>query len=196
MENMWDQRFSDEEFAYGQKPNEFVKSVIDLLEPGKMLIPGEGEGRHAVYAAQNGWDVLAFDTSKVGREKALDFAKKKNVSIRYELDDYQGFHSDEKFDAIVLVFTHMPSAMRQEVHQKYAGMLKDGGRMIMQFFSKEQLGHSTGGPQNTDLLLSIEELEDDFSGLTSFSAEKDFKELDEGPFHQGKAHVISATGIR
>ncbi len=35
------------------KPNHFFKEQIDKISvPGKLLLPGEGEGRNAVYAAK------------------------------------------------------------------------------------------------------------------------------------------------
>jgi hypothetical protein len=36
---------------YGTTPNEFFKQQLDLLEPGNILLPADGEGRNAVYAA-------------------------------------------------------------------------------------------------------------------------------------------------
>ncbi len=194
--NMWDKRFSSEKFVYGNQPNAYFKEVLDGLAPGKILIPGEGEGRNALYAAKKDWDVYAFDSSMVGREKALKLAEEHSVSINYEINDYLNYQSSEKFDAIALIFTHMPSVMRRMVHQKYEGFLKDGGTLIMQVFNKEQLGHTSGGPQNTDLLFSIEELEGDFRNLSSFQAENHFSELNEGPYHQGLAHLISVEGIK
>ncbi len=72
--DFWDKRYSEEEFAYGTTPNEFVKSVIDKLKPGKALFLGEGEGRNAVYAASLGWNVDAVDFSESAKEKALKLA--------------------------------------------------------------------------------------------------------------------------
>tara|TARA_R100001377_G_C3182541_1_gene107226 strand:+ start:629 stop:811 length:183 start_codon:yes stop_codon:yes gene_type:complete len=44
---------------YGTEPNDFFKQQIDKLKPGKILIPEEGEGRNAVYAASQGWKLMA-----------------------------------------------------------------------------------------------------------------------------------------
>ena len=169
---------------------------MDILKPGSLLIPGEGEGRNAVYAAKKGWDVHAFDSSIRGREKALELAKKNNVSVHYETSDYQSFKSEKTFDVIALIFSHLPSVDRQVVHRKYVQLLNPGGTLILQTFSKRQLGLGTGGPKNFDLLFSVEELEEDFKHLESLSAENEFIDLDEGHLHSGKAHVISLKGIK
>ncbi len=54
----WDIRYSDSEYAYGTEPNVYFKSFIDTHSSGKILLPGEGEGRNAVYAAVKGWEVF------------------------------------------------------------------------------------------------------------------------------------------
>ena len=78
---MWDTRYGKDEYAYGTEPNQFLKEKLEDLEPGSILFPAEGEGRNAVYAAQLGWKVSAFDISEVGKQKALKLAGQKKVSI-------------------------------------------------------------------------------------------------------------------
>ena len=55
MKEFWNERYSQEAYAYGTEPNAFFKSRIDQLSPGKLLLPAEGEGRNAVYAATKGF---------------------------------------------------------------------------------------------------------------------------------------------
>lgn len=196
MTNFWDERFSSKEYVYGTAPNIHFQKVIDLMPPGKILIPGEGEGRNAVYAAKLGWDVHAFDSSEEGRKKAMDLAAKKKVTIRYDISDYQSFKSTEKYDAIALIFTHMPPNIRKEVHRKFIELLKPNGVLIMQVFSKEQLGLKSGGPQDLDMLCSKSEMEDDFKALDHVLIEDQKVFLDEGPFHQGHAQVLSIRGLK
>lgn len=61
MKEFWNRRYREKEFAYGIEPNEFLKEQLAQLPPGRILFPGEGEGRNAVYAAQLGWQVNSFD---------------------------------------------------------------------------------------------------------------------------------------
>ena len=72
---MWDNRYSTEDYACGIAPNVFFKDVIEKYKlKGKMLLPAEGEGRNAVYAAKNGIDVTAFDIRLEGKNKTLKFS--------------------------------------------------------------------------------------------------------------------------
>jgi len=55
VQNQWDERYSNEEYFYGKKPNEFLKDELKKLQAGKILFPAEGEGRNCVFAATKGW---------------------------------------------------------------------------------------------------------------------------------------------
>lgn len=72
----WNKRYAAAEYVYGIAPNDFFKEHLDQLKPGSILLPAEGEGRNAVYAALQGWKVTAFDISKNGGEKALQLSKR------------------------------------------------------------------------------------------------------------------------
>lgn len=61
MEAFWNNRYKEKEFAYGIAPNQFFKESINKLKiKGTILLPAEGEGRNAVYAAKKGLKVTAF----------------------------------------------------------------------------------------------------------------------------------------
>lgn len=73
----WDKRYSNTEYIFGKNVNQFLKSVLDSVSPegNSALFPAEGKGRNAVYAAQLGWKVDAFDISPEGKRKAELLAK-------------------------------------------------------------------------------------------------------------------------
>lgn len=75
--DFWDERYSRDEFIYGEQPNEYLKQKLAQLAPGKALFAAEGEGRNAVFAAKSGWIVSAFDQSEAGKTKAKLLAEKK-----------------------------------------------------------------------------------------------------------------------
>ena len=80
IKEQWDNRYSADDYIYGIEPNSYFKSIIDSLKPGSLLLPGEGEGRNAVYAASKGWKVTAYDISTEGRKKAMALAKANNTA--------------------------------------------------------------------------------------------------------------------
>ena len=83
MRNFWDERYDTAEFVYGESPNTFFAKSLKEIKPGILVLPCEGEGRNAVYAASIGWNVKAFDLSEVGKQKAEQFALKKGVRIEH-----------------------------------------------------------------------------------------------------------------
>ena len=127
--NFWDSRFGGEDFLYGKEPNAFFAEFLSSIDKkGKLLLPAEGEGRNAIFAAKSGWEVTALDSSAVGREKALKFARDEGVEIEYEILDLQNFEArPDQFDFIAIIFGHFPSAFRQDLHQKFIKSLKSGG---------------------------------------------------------------------
>ena len=54
---MWDQRYSSDSYAYGTEPNDFLVESVGSLPKGKVLCLAEGEGRNAVWLAQQGREV-------------------------------------------------------------------------------------------------------------------------------------------
>jgi SAM-dependent methyltransferase len=197
MENIWDQRYGQEGYIYGKAPNAFFKQETDRLKPGKILLPAEGEGRNAVYAAKNGWQVLALDMSQAGRNKALKLAEEAGVGIQYEICDLTScLLPENEFDALAIIFAHFPSETRRLVYRKLLGALKPGGTLILETFSKKQFGKTSGGPQNLDMLNNIEELKLDFKDLDFKEISESEVDLQEGDFHVGKAKVIRIVAVK
>lgn len=193
--DFWNDRYGQNEFIYGIYPNKFFKEQLNKLNAGTILLPAEGEGRNAVYAASQGWKVEAFDISTEGKEKASRLARDRNVSINYELTSILEFKSDVKFDVIGLCYAHFPANIRIQAHHHLMQFLKPEGIVIFEAFAKAQLGKSSGGPRNEAMLFSIEEIKTEFSQLDLKLLKEETIELSEGNYHQGIAQVIRFVGI-
>jgi len=197
MTEFWNERFGSEDYAYGTEPNQFYKEQLGKLAPGKILFPAEGEGRNAVFAAKQGWNVTAFDPSIEGKRKAEKLASLSMVSIDYRIDNYEFVDfPQESFDCIVLIFAHMHPLKRKEYHQKLMSFLKPGGFLILEGFSKKQINNNSGGPRDVNMLFSKEELQSDFSSFSQLDVTETNVVLNEGPFHQGTASVIKVLGVK
>ncbi len=198
--NRWNERYKNEEFAYGKEPNHFLRNQLDDLPPAKILFAAEGEGRNAVYAATKGWEVSAFDISIEGQKKALNLANQNGVTIGYSLGyleklDYQ----PEQFNVIALIYAHFPAAVKSVYHQLLNTYLAAGGIVIFEAFSKAHLQYNiqnpkVGGPKDIDDLFSLEEIKSDFSNYEILLLEQREIELSEGHFHNGTGSVIRFVG--
>ncbi len=202
MKEFWNERYSRQEYVYGQLPNEYLKEKLASLIKGKVLFPCEGEGRNAVYAAKLGWNVSAFDQSEAGKIKAEALANNNNVGIDYSITTVQDANYPiESFDALALIYAHFPEQSRKNYHQKLSTFLKRGGILIIEGFSKKHAEYqktnpNVGGPKDIEMLYDLDELKKDFINF-------DFKEaletdivLSEGAFHKGNAAVVRILAIK
>jgi len=195
--NFWDERYSKTEFVYGSSPNFFFKNVLDKLAPGKILFPGEGEGRNAVYAALNGWQVDAVDFSSQAKEKALQLALDNDIHINYEVIDLSDYKFKQNYyDVIAIIFLHLNTNVRHSIHSQVNKSLRYGGKLILEVFEKEQLGKTSGGPQNLEMLYSIEEMKKDFVNMKIELIEKKNVFIDESDHHRGEAVVIRLIAVK
>ncbi len=193
--NFWDVRYSNEEFIYGKEPNSFFKEQIDKLQPGKLLMLGEGEGRNAVYAAKKGWRVDAFDFSSAAKKKALNWAEQNNVVLNYTVSNLIDYTpKNEFYDAAGLIFIHLNPENSHIVFHRLSEALVPKGKIIMEVFSKNQLGKTSGGPQDLSVLYSVDEIKNYFYLLNIIKLEERTVLLNEGKHHAGEACVISFIG--
>lgn len=197
MKEFWNERYSEKEYVYGIEPNVFFAEQIKDIKQGKMILPCEGEGRNAVFAARHGWDVYAFDSSEVGQKKALQLAQVNEVSITYAVDDAtQISYAENSVDIIAFVYAHFPTAIRKHIHKKTISWLKPGGKIILEAFNPNQLHNNSGGPKELSMLYTEEMLKDDFADLKIEFIKNITTELNEGAFHKGKADIIQFVGIK
>ncbi|MBZ9731561.1 class I SAM-dependent methyltransferase [Salegentibacter sp. JZCK2] len=196
MKDFWNERYAETDYAYGKAPNEYFKEKIDEMQPGKILLPAEGEGRNAVYAATQEWEVSAIDISEKGKEKALKLANAEDVQIDYKLGELPELgYKEEQFDVIALIFAHFAREDKENYLEEFKNLLKPGGLFIFEAFSKEQIdiqkeNPKSGGPKDAEMLFSKEEVQTSFKGYKFEQFEDKVTELSEGKYHQGQAAVI------
>jgi len=196
----WNDRYSTNEFAYGEQPNNYLKEQLTPLDTGTILFPAEGEGRNAVFAAKLGWKVSAFDISTEGKSKAVQLAIHNQVSIDYQVGELQDLnYKAGQFDAIALIYAHFPSSIKSIYHKTLSHYLCKGGLVIFEAFSKKHLHYiaaneKVGGPKEIDMLFSMEEIKADFGDYEIIVLEEKEIELNEGLFHNGLGSVIRFVG--
>ena len=200
MNQKWDERYQNQEFAYGKEPNLFFKEWLLKLVPGSILMPADGEGRNGVFAAELGWKVTSFDLSVEGQSKALQLAKEHAVALEYIVGDFEQLDFEkESFDAIGLVYAHFPAEKKSIFHKKLNDYLKPGGIIIFEAFSKrhlhfKKLDPKVGGPNDINELYSKEEIMSDFENYEELMLAEEEILLNEGQYHIGKGSVIRFVG--
>ncbi|RUA34005.1 MAG: SAM-dependent methyltransferase [Bacteroidetes bacterium] len=197
MKDFWNERYAKKEFIYGTEPNEFLREELEKLPAGKIILPCDGEGRNAVFAAKLGWEVNAFDYSASAKEKAFALARQEGVSPHYEVADiHEKEFKENSADVVALIYAHFPAELRKIAHQKAIKWLKPGGKLVLEAFNPKQLPNDSGGPKNIEMLYTEDILREDFKELKIEKLESLETNLSEGNFHKGKADIIRLIAIK
>jgi SAM-dependent methyltransferase len=189
---MWDDRYSNKEYVYGKNANDFlVESVKFLADNSKVLCLAEGEGRNAVYLAKLGHEVVAIDSSSVGKEKAMALAKESDVELSYHLSAMQDYDFGcSRWDAIVSIFAHTDKETREKTFCNIKRSLKKGGIFILEGYNIAQLENGTGGPKSPEMIFNLENILCEFKDFEILSAQNMTRDIQEGLFHNGKSDVV------
>lgn len=162
--------------TFNTKPNAFLVEMTRNIIPGKALDVGMGEGRNAIYLAQQGWDVTGFDPADKAIALAQERAKQLNLSLAALVarDDQFDF-GKQRWDLIVLSYV----GMQQMVPRLYEA-LKPGGLVIVEAFHRDATKTaSIGGAvvfDTNELLKVFERFRivryDDVEGVGDFGQQK------------------------
>lgn len=194
---MWDKEYDTDIYVYGKIANDFLRenytSIPKNHGQAKVLCLAEGEGRNAVFLAQQGYQVTAVDLSAVGLKKARQLANDNHVSIETICADLAELDLGERcWDGIVSIFCHLPPTVRQALYRRVEKALKPTGVLLLESYRPEQLDYQTGGPPVAEMMTStatlLKELPNlDFSHLVAIE-----RNVVEGVNHKGLAAVVQA----
>jgi SAM-dependent methyltransferase len=194
---MWDERYRGENYFYGTGPNDFLARHYGEIPAGEVLCLAEGEGRNAVFLAEQGYQVTAVDASAVGLQKATRLAAQRGVSITTVHADLADFDpGTARWSGIVSIFCHLPAPLRQEVHGRLADALGAGGVLLLEAYTPAQLQFGTGGPPVADMMMDREILRSEIPGLSFRHLQELEREVIEGEGHTGHAAVVQAIAVK
>lgn len=196
MVEFWNNRYEGEEAVYGKGPNAYFADSLLKLAPGRILLPCDGEGRNAVFAAKNGWEVHSFDFSNSGVHKAKKWAAESGVVIDAQVADAFEYEASIEFDVVALIYAHMPADLRNAFHHRAVSWLRTGGTLILEGFNPSQHAFSSGGPKDATMLFDAATIAKDFDALQTLHLEEITTELHEGPYHQGQAALLRYKGLK
>jgi 2-polyprenyl-3-methyl-5-hydroxy-6-metoxy-1,4-benzoquinol methylase len=136
-------------------PAAWLREHVDLLPAsGRALDVACGRGRHALWLAERGLNVLALDRDAAAISLVRDNAAQRAVPVTALTVDLEGGHGSlalGAFDVIVVVhYLHRP------LFPGLTAALRPGGLLIYETFTRKQAAR--GKPTNPDFLLEEGEL--------------------------------------
>lgn len=188
----WNARFSSDAYVYGTEPNVFLAQEANRLPAhARILSLAEGEGRNGVFLASQGHSITGVDASSVGLEKARRLAAERGVELQTIVSDLGDYAiAPNAWDAVVLIFCHLPPPLRAKVFPQIVKGLKPGGLVILEAYTPDQLKHGTGGPPVPELLYTADGLRQEFAGLEFPVLQELERDVIEGTLHSGRAAVV------
>jgi len=100
----YEKLYEGEDYYWGLEPAPFLDELIDAAGKNatelSVLDIGCGEGKDAIYMAQKGCKVSAFDVTESGIRKTKLLAEKRNVSIDAFVADINDFEIENQFDVV------------------------------------------------------------------------------------------------
>lgn len=163
----WDHRYDGEELIFTVDPSRFLGPELAGLAPGRALDLGCGEGRNALWLAEQGWAVTGVDFSSVGIAKADRLARQRGLAVDWVVADLRSFQPPaSSFDLVIQFFVHFPALERRALLRRAVDALRPGGVILVVGYHVDHLDEgSGGGPQDPALLFTLEGLVTDLPEL-------------------------------
>lgn len=199
-EQIWSERYSSigDEYLFGVAPNHYLAEHTQRIKDNghRILLVADGEGRNAVWLAQNGLQVTACDISPVAIAKAKKLALTQNVESNFICADMlcEKFSTNikqDQFDWVIGIFIQFTNAeTRLKQFEIMKSLTARGGRILLQGYTPKQLEYKTGGPPMLENLYTKEILKNAFSDWEIEELLEYELTIKEGIGHHGKSALI------
>ena len=184
----WNARYDTAELIWKGEPNRFLPPEVEGMVVGTAVDLACGEGRNAVWLAQQGWTVTGVDFSDVGIDKARRLASDNDVDVTWVVADATTWAPPtEGFGLVAVFYLQLPAADRRAALRTAARALDVGGTLVLVGHDLLNLTEGHGGPQDSAVLLTAEDILDD---LTAAEVELDLELVTE---RAGRVDRVVAT---
>jgi SAM-dependent methyltransferase len=161
----WNRRYAGSELVWTAQPNRFLVSETAGLAPGRALDLACGEGRNAVWLAEQGWQATGVDFSGVALGKAQALAESRGVDVTWVRADVVEHRPDARaYDLVIVFYLQLAEAARRPALRAAAAAVADGGTFLLVAHDSSNLEHGHGGPQHPAVLYTGADVVADIDG--------------------------------
>ena len=155
----WNARYREKEPHAHDEPSAHLKETVGALSPGSALDLAAGDGRNALWLAEQGWEVAAVDFSEAAVRRGREFARERGVSVDWKVADLLEYlPPSSSYDLVCIFYLHMPFKELEQVLKRAADALKAGGTLLVVGHDRRNLVEGSGGPQNPEILYTPAEI--------------------------------------
>lgn len=192
----WNKRYAEKEFVWSIEPNRFVVVEVTGLQTGRALDLGCGEGRNAVWLAEQGWQVTGVDFSETGLQKARELARVRKVQVDWVLADVSAFQPKPgSYDLVLICYLQLPAPERHAVMVLAREALVDGGTLLYIGHDLSNVRQGWGGPQDPAVLCTPMDIVADLPGFEIIKAEVVQRPVALEPAHGGPTEAVALDAL-
>lgn len=172
----WEERFRRPGYWAGAEPAPFLREILPLVgKPGDALELALGEGRNAVFLAEQRWRVTGIELAPSGLDKAAQLARERGVTTWRTADTpaaarapgvllMQADLSSSTLPAGAWNLIVVVNFLLRPLLPAIAKAVRRGGYLAYETYTVRQLEFE-GGPRSLEYLLEPGELRQAFSLL-------------------------------
>ncbi|MDA8297631.1 MAG: class I SAM-dependent methyltransferase [Actinomycetota bacterium] len=166
----WNRRYAGSELVWSAGPNQFLADEVASWPPGRALDVACGEGRNALWLAEQGWEVTAIDFAAAALEKGRALAERRGLSVRFvETDVLETPYPGAPYDLVILFYVQLPALERRRVVRAGAEALAPGGALLVVGHDTTNLEHGVGGPQDPEVLFTPDDVLADLADMADLA---------------------------
>ena len=158
----WDERYAASELVWSAGPNQFVVEQLTThlsgTEPGRALDLAGGEGRNAVWFAEQGWATELVEFSAVALEKAGRLARERGVVLATTLADVTAAPDLAPADLVLVCYLQLAAEPLARALGHAASLVAPSGTLLIIAHERDNLTHGYGGPQDPAVLPSVDQV--------------------------------------
>lgn len=148
----WDERYAGTDLVWSAGPNAFVAEHLADHPRGRALDLAAGEGRNAIWLAEQGFEVEALDFSEVAAAKGRELAAHRGVAVTFTLADVTEPFTVAPADVVLVAYLHLPREVERDVLHRAAALVAPGGTFLLVAHARSNLADGVGGPPDPAVL--------------------------------------------
>jgi SAM-dependent methyltransferase len=177
--DFWNSKYNGPKSEFNHQPSRLLVEAVRGRHPGLAIDLGMGEGRNAIYLAQQGWQVTGVDLSDVAVAQAKRHAAQVGIKLDAVIDglDHYDFGRG-RWDLIALFYMHAwYHGAKPRAVERLRSALKPGGLLVIEGFAG-----------NEKFMFQPNELLRDFDDLRILRYQDVEEEADWAPGR--KSHIV------